>query len=166
MRDPVGALVMGILSRSKRPCRTAGARRSRKTKRRRKTHEDDGEDDGDDEDEALDSDGDEGDGGGDNSSEDDGEDDDGEEDKGPEEDPVELVKADWEGAHEEMPVELYYDWDTCQYKLVDKHGPFQCSMKNMNKTKSSSVYCRHHGSSMLIGHRCSPPHLAMCVSGR
>jgi hypothetical protein len=122
VRDPVGALVMGIL---KRPCRTAGARRSRKTKRRRKTHEDDGEDDGDDEDEALDSDGDEGDGGGDNSSEDDGEDDDGEEDKGPEEDPVELVKADWEGAHEEMPVELYYDWDTCQYKLVDKHGPVQ-----------------------------------------
>ena len=100
VRDPVVALVMGIL---KRPRRTAGARRSRKTKRRRKTH---GEDVGDDEDEAFDSDGDEGDGGEDNSSEDDGEDDDGEEDNGPEEDPVDLVKAHWEGAHEEMPVEM------------------------------------------------------------
>ena len=75
---------------------------------------------------------------------------------------MELVKADGEGAHEEMPVEFYYDWDTCQYKLVDKHGPVQGTMKNMDKTKSVSVYCRQHGCSLLIGHRRAPLQLAMC----
>ena len=164
VRDPVVALVLGVLKRP--PRRRAGARR--KTKRRRKTH---GEDDGDDSDEPIHSDEDE-DGGGErdgseqSGSEDAGGGDNGGEDKGPKEgneveDPIDSVKADWEGAHQEMPVSLYYEWETGQYKLVDKDGPTQGTMKDMIKTKSVSVYCRQHGCSMLLSHKRAPGHVAM-----
>ena len=148
VQDPVVSLVTGML---KRPRRTAGARR--KTKLRQKSLEKSGDDPVEEDD------------GG--STDDSDEDDGGQEgnvvvDDPVVDDPVDLVKDEWERAHDEMLPSLYYDWDTFAYKLNDKDGPIQGSVKAMNKTKSMSVYCRQHGCSMLIAHKRAPSHSRFC----